>query len=210
MYNVVNLCGNKRMKNFILLSLLILSTVLIHPQAQAQTGVADILDKSTFLEITIPENTALITKLQNTINTETSKPGEEITFELDSNYIIDDQVILSKKSIFTGTITNINRTSLIDNTYDIIVEINKLNIPFKGDYKISAHPDFKLKKHKKKRGFFFSIRKNKDTESLIDDMENKKVKDSYKKEDKDPPVIIEKDELIDVIFDKPFTIIVKQ
>lgn len=198
------------MKKLLLFVLLTFCFLFINNPTPAQTGVTDILDKSSFLEVTLPKDTVFTTNILKEINTKTSKPGETIEFELEANFIADDQVVLSKKSIFKGTIIDITKTSLIGNTYDIKVEINSLTIPFKGDYKIAAHPTFNLKKHKKKKGFFLSIKKTDTNKDLLDNMENRKQTDKYKKDDDEDPIVINKMDKIDVVLDKPFTIIIKQ
>lgn len=198
------------MKKILLFVIFTVCFLFVNTQTPAQTGVTDILDKSTFIEVTIPKDTVFTTNILKKISTATSKPGEEIEFELDANFIANDQVILSKKSIFTGTIIDIAKTSLIGNTYDIKVDITNLTIPFKGDYKIAAHPVFNLKKHKKKKWHIFSIRESDNNNDLLDGMENKKQTDKYKKEEVETPAVIEKMESVDVVLDKPFTIIIKQ
>ena len=149
--------------------------------------------------VTIPADTTLKTKLLNEINSTTSQSGDKVTFQLIANYIIDDQVALPTGSKFSGKIVEIVKTSLLNDTYDLFVEITDLYIPFKGDFSITAHPVFELQQHCKKKGHLVTFNKNKPHSDLVDETTRKTAIDSN-----DRILQIPEGEEIDIIIDEDF------
>ncbi|MEW5819382.1 MAG: hypothetical protein AB1782_04265 [Cyanobacteriota bacterium] len=204
------------MKNIFFFLIIILISLICNPVFSEEEF--NPFNDVQIIEITIPKDTVLKTRLVNEINSKINQPGDEIELKLIANFIIDEQIILKQNSTFYGTIVDIVKTSLLSDTYDIIAEINKLSIPFIGDYSISAHPEFMLKKHKKKKGHLFSFNKpnkynspaySNNSELDIEIDNRNKTRNKNKNDSEEEPLLINAGAEVNVIFDKDFVINIK-
>jgi hypothetical protein len=153
-------------------------------------------------EAVISAGTALDTLLVEEINADKAYPGDTIKFKLLTNLVSGNKVILPQNSTFEGIITEFSRASLLGNTYSISATIDRVTTPFGREYKISAHPEFELKEHKKKKGHLVTFQLiNRNNKGILPDDNkysgSKKTGESF---------VIPEGEPVKVILDKDFSL----
>lgn len=187
---------------------MILFVVLIPAsKIYAQSEDNQPFDDINIIEVTIPAGTALTVEIENKITSTKTKPGDAVSFKLLANFIKDNQVALYKNTQFFGSIDDISKASLLDDTYNLLVNINKMSIPFKGDYSIKAHPVFDLKKHRKKKGRLFTFGYAHKKNDLLDDIGEDKP--SKPKNTEDSTLEIPSGTKLDIILDEDVTLDIK-
>lgn len=192
------------MKKLCHILILILLFTLTSP-LMAQTTLDELENINNTVEIEIPKDSEFEVILMNTISSDKSQPGDTIQFSLAKNISSDDMVIIPRNSIFMGTIIDLSKNALLNTSYNLTIEVNRLSIPFKGDFDIIAHPVFNLEKKKVKRSrrFRFGVAKPSNNDLL----------ETYTKEHLDEPeeqpLLIPKGEMAKIILDKGFQISIK-
>lgn len=191
------------------LILLVLGVLLVFNNSNcsfAQNEIKEQIETVNSNEYVVKAGTRFNTSLRTEISSEKTKPGDEMEFDLISNFAMGEKIILLQRSTFKGVLQEFSKKSLFSNAYNVIVDIKSLEEPFGKEYVISAHPEFDIKEEKKKksRRFKFGLNRN-----ASDDLANNG--DAEQPEDSSgTPFVLSVGTQVPVVIDKDFIIYLKK
>lgn len=155
----------------------------------------------------IPKGTIIRLVLKKEINSTNCRAGDPIELKLPENFIQDGKLLFPQNSVVLGKIVELQKLSLIKDSYNLIGEVEKVETPFGKDYPLKGRLDFEFVKKSSKKGSIFSFKiRTDDPADLFPD--NTPSQKKYKKGD--DPLVIPVDTELDLHLEEDNVITIKR
>lgn len=193
-------------------------------QISAGEGVENIQQQLSQTEVTINKGTEFQTKPLSDLNMKNCHLGKEVDFVLAADFIVDNQIIFPRGTLFKGIITDLSKYDLLSDNFNVIIEINSISGLLGKLYAVKAHPELNIVERKKRKGSwlrFMTIdnptnNQEKYTNNKIENViksDNDKYERTYNNKDTGENTgnnILQKSSTVKIILDEDMTVKLKK